>query len=125
MADLILDSGVLIAGERNDLRAWELKRAAIIDRIDVAVPAAALAQAWRGGSRSANLVRFMRGFRVVALDERVAKATGELCGAARTTDIADASIVASAMPDSTVVTTGEPDLRRLARHAPQVRVRAL
>lgn len=122
MARVTLDAGVLIAGDRNEVRAWALKRAAIADGVELEVPAGALAQAWRG-SRSANLARFLHGCRIVELDEAQAKAAGELCALTRTRDSCLASVVVAAR-GAVVVTTDRRDIELLARAA-DVEVRAL
>lgn len=112
MAVLTLDTGVLIAADRNDRRAWTLKALCVVEGIDMQIPTTVLAQAWRG-PRNANLARFLRGCVVTPLEEDPAKATGVLCGEAGTEDIVDASVAVTAGADGRVVTTDPVDLTDL------------
>jgi hypothetical protein len=51
---------------------------------------------------------------IVALDEQLARACGELCGATDTADIIDASVVILARERGDRIVTSDPhDLRRL------------
>jgi hypothetical protein len=80
------------------------------------VPAGVVAQAWRGGRRQVVLSRFLRGteVRVVPLDERRARAAGELCAATGTADVIGASVVLVAREHRDNIVTSDPtDLRRL------------
>jgi predicted nucleic acid-binding protein len=86
------------------------------------IPAAALAQAWRN-HRQARLAQVVNACLVDPLDERLAKAAGELCGASKTRDVVDAAVVASAARRGDTILTSDPrDLRRLASHAPEVQI---
>jgi predicted nucleic acid-binding protein len=80
------------------------------------VPAGALGQAWRDGRRQARLAKVlrMRNVEVVPLDDETARRSGMLCGATRTSDIIDASVVLCARARGhQVVTCDAKDLRRL------------
>jgi hypothetical protein len=59
------------------------------------VPAGVVGQAWRDGRVQVNLARFLRSEEVdiIPLDEQLARSCGELCGAANSSDIIDASVV--------------------------------
>ena len=57
MSSLVLDAGALIALDRNDRSVWAMLRVAAGDGELVRVPAGAVAQAWRDGSRQALLAR--------------------------------------------------------------------
>ena len=111
-AGLTLDTGALIAIERGDGRM-----VALLDRLAArggarfAVPAAALAQAWRGAPRQARLARFLAlpEVEVVPLDEPAARAVGVLCGAAQTADVVDAAVVLCARERQHRVVTSDPD----------------
>lgn len=92
MTTLVLDAGALIALDRNDRAAWALLRVAADGNSPVHVPAGAIAQAWRNGSRQALLSRALRRCDEVPLDGALARAAGSLCGASRTADIVDASV---------------------------------
>ncbi|MEX1008679.1 MAG: twitching motility protein PilT [Acidimicrobiia bacterium] len=119
MAGLTLDSGALIAADRNDPRLWLMIRAAADDGTPVTVPTVAIVQAWRGGTRSANLARLLAGCAVDALDARQARVGGELLGRTRTSDAVDAAVVVSAASRGDAILTTDPvDLRVLAASMP-------
>lgn len=114
MAGLTLDSGALIAADRNDRIFWAFLKEAIDRGVVPVVPALALAQAWRS-PRQARLAQLVKACWVEPLDESLAKSAGELCAAAKTSDVVDAAVVASAAKRGDVVLTSDPkDLRRLA-----------
>ena len=114
MAGLTLDAGALIAAERNDRAFWAVFKEATLREVVPVIPAPALAQAWRG-SRQARLAQVLKACWVEPLDEPLAKQAGELCGRAKTTDVVDAAVVASAARRGDAVATSDPkDLRRLA-----------
>jgi hypothetical protein len=51
---------------------------------------------------------------IVPLDEQLARSCGELCGAARASDVIDASVVIVARERRDLIVTSDPDdLRRL------------
>lgn len=108
---IVLDNGALIALERNDRQMWARLKAAAAAGAPVIVPAAAFAQAWRGGAqRQAPLARSVEHMEILPFDERVARAAGVLCGMTRTSDVVDASVaLAAAHDDATAVCTSDPD----------------
>ena len=116
MRGLTLDTGALIAFERNDRRV-----VAIIDRalklgVRLAVPAGVVGQAWRDGRRQARLARLLGSdlIEVEVLDDRGARAAGQLCGVTHTHDVIDASVVVCARSRGHgVLTSDAGDLRRL------------
>src|SRR5579875_592267 len=111
---ITFDAGALIAIEHRSKRMQ-----ALLDEIDrrdwrIAVPAGALAQAWRGGPRQSQ---------VVALDDPVARAVGLLCGRSGHADVVDVSVALCARQRNRRVITSDPDdLRsvddRLILHVP-------
>jgi len=108
------DAGMLIAAERDQRTAWLLHRRAVARHITITVPAAVLAQVWRGGPQ-ARLSRLLRGCVIEPLDESGARSAGAVCGLGRTTDVVDASVVVGAMRrDDTVVSSDPDDIRGLA-----------
>jgi hypothetical protein len=110
---IIYDTGALVAGERSNRRMWALHDAALRRGIAPTVPAPVLAQAWRGGPQ-ARLSQMLRGCGVLAMDEPIARVAGRLCGAAGTSDVIDASVVATAAPQRAAIVTSDPtDLRHL------------
>ncbi len=75
-----------------------------------------VAQTWRDGRIQVTLARFLRigEVEIVPLDDRLARARGELCGATGTADIIDASVVIPARLRGDRIVTSDPrDLRRL------------
>lgn len=54
---LVYDAGALAAAERRSAPAWTLHREALQSGITPALPAAVLAQVWRGRANQANLAR--------------------------------------------------------------------
>ncbi len=116
MSGLTLDTGALIAFERNERHV-----VAIIDRalklgVRLAIPAGVVGQAWRDGRRQARLARLLASdlIEIEVLDDRLARAAGQLCGVTHTTDVIDASIILCARPRGHgVLTSDVDDLRRL------------
>lgn len=115
-ASLTLDAGALIALDRGQARVIALLDRAVRAGARFHVPAGALAQAWRDGARQARLARFLANDSVetVPLDDALARAAGELCGALGTPDVIDASVVLCARSRGGVaVTSDASDLRVL------------
>ncbi len=116
MTAVILDTGALVGFERNDRRVVAIVARALEHHDPLLVPAGVVAQAWRDGSRQAILARLLGApvCEVVALDDRQARAAGQLCGLAATTDVVDASVAVVARDRRARVITSDPDdLRRL------------
>ncbi len=115
---LVLDAGALIALERNDRRMWARLDAAADASLEVVVPAGALAQVWRGTPNQARLSQALKRTRRGGFDN-IARASGELCQAARTSDPIDAAVVLNATGTTSVIITSDPkDIRRLVRALP-------
>jgi hypothetical protein len=113
---LTLDAGALIALDRGDRRIIALLGEALRVHVDIRVPAGVVGQAWRNGAKQATLARFLRAreVQVEALDDKGARACGELCAATGTSDVIDASVVIAARQSDDIVLTSDPgDLRRL------------
>jgi hypothetical protein len=111
--NLVLDSGALIAIERNDRRVAgliELGRRAGAGLVTVAP---AVAQAWRGGTRQVQLARSlpMIDVRVTGLPE--AKAAGELLAGSGRCDAVDALVTMAAVPGDQLLTSDPDDLGAL------------
>jgi hypothetical protein len=118
---LVLDAGALIALERNDRRMWARLDAAADASLELIVPAGALAQVWRGTSNPARLSQTLKETRLGEFDT-IARAAGELCHAARTSDPIDAAVVLNAMGSTSVIVTSDPkDIRKLVRTLPPER----
>ena len=108
MSEVVYDAAVLIAADRNDRRVWADHRALLESGVVPWVPAAVVAQASRT-SRQVQLRRFLRGCAVVPLDEPRAHAAGRLLGAARASDVVDASVVILAVSRRAQIMTGDVD----------------
>jgi len=116
MSTAILDTGVLIGFERNDRQVVAIVARALEHHDPLIVPAGVVAQAWRDGSRQARLARLLGSpiCTVLPLDDHAARAAGQLCGMAGTTDIVDASVAIAARDRQARVITSDPDdIRRL------------
>ena len=114
---LTFDSGALIAFEARDRRVCALvQRAKDLGR-PIVVPAAVLAQVWRGrGPRQARLSALMggQGVAVEDLNRNRAQVAGDLCRRSKTSDVVDASVVVAAWSHGRIVVTSDPgDIRRL------------
>jgi hypothetical protein len=106
----------LIAFERRDRRMAAIVQRAIEREALLVVPVGALAQAWRGGSRELRALLDSRNVHVEEMTRALAMAAGELCAAAGTNDVVDASVVLVARRYGGRVATGDADdLRRLDR----------
>ena len=108
---ITFDAGALIAIERRSRRMQALLEE--IDRRDwqVAVPAGAVAQAWRGGPRQARIAALLSDERtqVVALDDPFARAVGLLCGRSGHADVVDVSVALCARQRNLHVVTSDPE----------------
>lgn len=124
-AGLVLDAGALIALDRGDRRMIALLQRALAQGRTFRVPAGVVGQAWRDGRVQVTLARFLRSeeVEIVALDEQLARACGELCGASDSRDVVDASVVILARERRDPIVTSDPkDLRRLDPAAPIIAV---
>ena len=124
-AGITLDAGALIALDRGDKRLIALLQRALVQRLKLRVPSGVVGQAWRDGRFQVTLARFLRieEVEIVPLDEHLARACGELCGATGTADIIDASVVILARERRDHIVTSDPrDLRRLDPTCPIIPV---
>src|SRR5688500_17921226 len=113
MKGVVLDTGAMIALERNDREMWAALRVAARRGLDVIGPSTALAQAWRGQRTQASLARALSHCEIAAFDP-LARQVGELCGVTDTSDICDAHVALVASARASVLYTSDPsDLRRL------------
>jgi hypothetical protein len=123
---LVLDSGALIALERNDRAMWRrLKAAQVAGRVPVS-HGGVVGQVWRGrGPRQALLAKALDGIEVRALDDALGRAAGELLERSKRTDVIDAGVVLLAEDDDHIVTSDLDDIEPLAaasgRHVELIR----
>ncbi len=111
---VVLDSGALIALDRDERAMWiRLKAAQITGEVPV-THAGVVAQVWRGSPRQAQLSRALRGIDVRAVDDRLGRAAGALLGAAGTSDVIDAVVVLLANDGDDIITSDAEDIAHLA-----------
>lgn len=113
MSGVVLDAGALVALERNDRAMWAALKLSALRTVTVWVPTTALAQVWRRRSSQARLAAALAQCVLAGFDEH-ARAVGELCGRAKTSDPCDAhvAIVAATVGD-VLYTSDVGDMRRL------------
>ncbi len=118
---LTFDTGALIALERRSARMGKVLYEARERRMRITVPAAVLAEWWRGTSRRRDDIREC--FEVEPLEENVAKLAGEALAALARATVIDAIVMASASLRGDVVYTSDvDDLMALQTFFPSVRV---
>ena len=125
MNGITLDAGALIAFERRDRKVLAILKVALVAKASIAIPAGVVGQVWRDGSRQVELSRLLGSgaVEVVSLDDRGARAAGQLCGVTGTRDVVDASVVLCAKARGHVILTSDSDeLRRLDPRAAIERV---
>lgn len=93
---------------------WAVIKAAALRGTTVFAPSTVIAQVWRGSPRQARLATALQGAEVSLFDP-MAKAAGELCGASRTSDVVDASVVLTAVKERAkqIYTSDEGDIQHL------------
>jgi len=115
---LILDSGALIALERNDRPSWRRLKAALEAEDIPLAHGGVVGQSWRGsGPRQARLAKALEGIDVQAIDDALGRAAGELLAAAKQSDVIDAALVLLAGDGDSILTSDPQDLGRLASAA--------
>ena len=102
------DTGALIAGDRNDRAMWALHAGFLAEEVSPTVPAPVVAEAWRGGSRQANLARFLALCTIESMEADQAKAVGVLSGKAAHHDVVDVTVVEGALRRRDAVVTSNP-----------------
>lgn len=115
------DTGMLVALERRHAGALALLRACRLSRASITIPAAVVAEWWRGTHRA-----LLESGRVEALTSELAEHAGELLASTAGSNAVDATVIASAALRGDLVVTGdETDLRELARFVRGVTVERL
>jgi predicted nucleic acid-binding protein len=112
------DTGVLIALERRKAGALALLRACRLSKARITIPAAVVAQWWRGQHSA-----LLEGCTLEALSPELARAAGMLLVQTGGANAIDAIVIASAARRGDVVVTSDPeDLEVLARQVQGVDV---
>jgi hypothetical protein len=115
---LVLDTGALIALERNDRAMWQRLKLALHARELPVSHGGIVGQAWRGrGARQALLARALDVIEVRSLDARLGRAAGELLARTKNDDVMDAALVLLASDGDRIITSDPRDLAPLARAA--------
>jgi hypothetical protein len=115
------DTGVLIALERRHAGALALLRACRLSRANITIPAAVVAEWWRGTHRA-----LLDGALLEPLSPALAHLSGELLAETGGSNAVDATVVASAAQRGDLVVTGDKgDLRALASFVRGVTVEEL
>lgn len=102
---LTLDAGGLIAAEKHDRSFYVIWKEALERRARVTVPAAVLAQVWRGNSPT--IARLLPSCWIEDLDEDTAKAIGVLLAKTRRSDVVDAAVVLGAASRGDAIVTSD------------------
>ena len=118
MAGVTYDTGALVAAERNNRQMWAFHAGYLAEEVIPTVPAAVLAEAWRGGSRQASLNRLLRMCDTEPMSENLAKDVGVLVGNSGHDDIVNVSVVKGAVRrGDAVVTSNVTHIRTIAEAA--------
>jgi hypothetical protein len=114
---IVLDSGALIALERNDRAMWvRLKTALRAGTVPVS-HGGVIGQVWRGGSRQALLAKALTSIDVRPLDDALGRAAGVLLSKAKRTDVVDAALVSLCADDDRILTSDPDDMHALVNAA--------
>jgi hypothetical protein len=115
---LILDSGALVAVDRDDRAMMARLRASQRHGLELRTNAMVVAQVWRDRhGRQVNLARLLQAADVRAVSQRDGREAGELLAAAGTADPVNATVVLLAAPGDRILTTDPGDITRLATAA--------
>jgi hypothetical protein len=115
MGGVTYDTGALVAAERNSRQIWALHAGYLAEEVFPTVPAAVLAEAWRGGSRQASLSRLLRMCDTEPMSEELARNVGVLAGRSDHDDVVDVSVVEGAVRrGDAVVTSNMTHIRKVA-----------
>ena len=108
MNGVTYDTGALIAADRNDRSMWALHAGFLAEEAVVTVPSPVVAEAWRGGSRQANLARLLALCDIEELSYEQACHVGILAGKAGHDDVVDVTVVEGAIRRGDAVITSNP-----------------
>lgn len=111
---MLLDSGALIALERNRRPMWERLALARRAGTPLVTHGGVLGQVWRGQTRQARLAQALRAVDVRPLDAALGQAAGRLLAGSGLSDVIDAALVALSRPGDRIYTSDPDDLLTLA-----------
>ncbi|MGH9124263.1 MAG: twitching motility protein PilT [Acidimicrobiales bacterium] len=112
---IVLDSGALIAIERNDRPMIAIIKRERRENRAPLTHGGVIGQVWRSGQRSqVNLAHLLPGVDIRAIDHALGLRVGLVLGAAGTADVIDAAVVLLASNDDEIFTSDPSDLRDLA-----------
>jgi predicted nucleic acid-binding protein len=121
VSGITFDTGALIALERNRQRAVEVRQAALRAGLRITVPAAVIAEWWRG--RSDLREDIVASVRIEPLTDAIARVAGEAIARVKGATVVDAIVMASAaLRGDLVYTSDVDDLDHLRTHFRSVRV---
>ncbi len=113
--NLVLDSGALIALERNDRAMWGRLTLAVRAGAVPATHGGVVGQVWRAdGPRQARLAHILENTDVRALDETLGRASGALLARTRRRDVIDAALALLASDGDRIYTSDPTDIAELA-----------
>lgn len=111
---LVLDSGALIALERNDRAMWRRYKAAQLAAESPVSHGGVVGQVWRGrGPRQGLLAKALAGIDIRPLDAALGRAAGELLALAKRQDVIDAAVALLAEDGDHIVTSDPEDIEPL------------
>jgi predicted nucleic acid-binding protein len=123
MEGLTLDTGALIGFERRERRVVAHLKEALARGAELTIPTVVVAEAWRGGARSARIASLLCACVVEPLFEPLARTAGEAQAAITRASAVDAVVVASAATrGDRILTSDHDDLDRLRSHFRTVRL---
>lgn len=121
LPQVTFDTGMLIGLERRKARAVGLLRSARRRGLRITVPAAVVAEWWRGSTKLGQEILNTPGLEIEPLTTSIAKAAGEAIAATKGATVVDAIVMASAaLRGDTVYTSDVDDLTRLQHVFPGV-----
>jgi hypothetical protein len=107
----VLDSGALIALERDDRDVWRTFRNARAAGREPTTHGGIVGQVWRrGGPRQARLAVALAAIAVRPLDDTLGREAGRLLSQAGGSDVIDAAVVLLAENDDVILTSDPDDL---------------
>ena len=114
MTTLVLDSGAFIGVENNDRRVLSGVQRARDLRWGVRTTGGVVAEVWRpGNGRQAPLAALLKGVEIMAVDDELGRVAGQFLAVSALGDAVDATVVAVARADDTILTSDEKEIAAL------------